>query len=50
VHVDFPAEGREVEVKRLVDLGARVLDEHEAPGLRWTVPADPEDNEFCVAG
>jgi predicted enzyme related to lactoylglutathione lyase len=50
VHVDFHADDREVEVKRLVGLGAGVLGEHEAPGLRWTVLADPEGNEFCVAG
>jgi predicted enzyme related to lactoylglutathione lyase len=50
VHVDFHADDREVQVRRLVDLGATVLDEHEVPGLRWTVLADPEGNEFCVAG
>jgi predicted enzyme related to lactoylglutathione lyase len=50
VHVDFHADDREVEVRRLVGLGATVLDEQEVPGLRWTVLADPEGNEFCVAG
>lgn len=50
VHVDFHADDREAEVRRLVGLGATVLDEHEVPGLRWTVLADPEGNEFCVAG
>lgn len=50
VHVDFRADDREAEVRRLVGLGATVLDEQEAPGLRWTVLADPEGNEFCVAG
>jgi hypothetical protein len=34
----------------LVKLGATVLGEHEVPGLTWTVLADPEGNEFCVAG
>jgi predicted enzyme related to lactoylglutathione lyase len=42
------ADDRESEVKRLVGLGATVLDEQEVPGLRWTVLADPEGNEFCV--
>jgi predicted enzyme related to lactoylglutathione lyase len=50
VHVDFHADDREAEVGRLVGLGATVLDEQQAPGLRWTVLADPEGNEFCVAG
>jgi hypothetical protein len=27
-----------------------VLAEHQVPGLAWTVLADPEGNEFCVAG
>jgi hypothetical protein len=34
----------------VVDLGANVLGEHEVPGLRWTVLADPEGDEFCVGG
>jgi hypothetical protein len=37
-------------VKRLVGLGVTVLDEQEVPGLRWTVLADPNGNEFCVGG
>jgi predicted enzyme related to lactoylglutathione lyase len=50
VHLDFHAEDLDVEVKRLLGLGATVLGEQEVPGLRWTVLADPEGNEFCVAG
>ncbi|HEV7897594.1 MAG TPA: VOC family protein [Planosporangium sp.] len=50
VHVDFHADDREVEIGRLVGLGATVLGEQQVPGLRWTVLADPEGNEFCVAG
>jgi predicted enzyme related to lactoylglutathione lyase len=50
VHIDYHAEDREAEVERLVGLGATVLDEQQVPGLRWTVLADPEGNEFCVAG
>jgi hypothetical protein len=33
---------------RLVGLGATVPGEHEVPGLRWTVLADPEGSEFCL--
>jgi predicted enzyme related to lactoylglutathione lyase len=50
VHLDLRGDaGRAAEVARLVDLGARVIDEeHAVPGLAWTVLADPEGNEFCV--
>jgi hypothetical protein len=47
VHLDLDG-SREIEVPRLVALGARVLAEHEAPNTAWTVMADPEGNEFCV--
>ena len=36
------------EVPRLTSLGATVVGEHEVPGLRWTVLADPEGNQFCL--
>ncbi len=49
VHVDFAADDRPAEVARLRRLGATVAAEHEVPGLAWTVLADPEGNEFCVA-
>jgi predicted enzyme related to lactoylglutathione lyase len=49
VHLDLGATDRKAEVERLVALGAKELGEHEAPGLQWTVLADPEGNEFCVA-
>jgi predicted enzyme related to lactoylglutathione lyase len=50
VHVDFAAEDRRAEVDRLVELGAKVLGEHEVPGLAWTTLQDPEGNEFDVSG
>jgi hypothetical protein len=49
VHVDLvvPAgESAVDEIRRLVDLGARVVAEEQ--GLPWVVLADPEGNEFCV--
>ena len=49
VHVDFAAEDRPAEVARLVARGATVVAEHQVPGLEWTVLADPEGNQFCVA-
>ena len=51
VHVDFAAEDMAVEVERLTALGATWIAERQLfgpPG--WTVMADPEGNEFCVAG
>jgi predicted enzyme related to lactoylglutathione lyase len=50
VHVDWHSDDRLAEVERLAKLGATVLDEHSVPGLTWTVLADPDGNEFCVAG
>ena len=47
VHLDLNGD-REIEVPRLVALGARVIEEHEVPGTAWTVLADPEGNVFCV--
>jgi predicted enzyme related to lactoylglutathione lyase len=50
VHIDWYSDDRPAEVERLVKLGATVLGEETVPGLTWTVLADPEGNEFCVAG
>ena len=49
VHLDLYTDDRGAEVARLTALGAAVLAEGHAPGLWWTVLADPECNEFCVA-
>ena len=48
-HVDLASENREAEVKRLLDLGATHVAEHDEYGHRWTVLRDPSGNEFCVA-
>jgi hypothetical protein len=49
VHLDLipPDHGQAVELKRLVGLGARVLDS-QPPDVGWVVLADPEGNEFCL--
>ena len=52
VHVDLLPRGstsQEEELSRLLDLGARVVDDRRdsSPG-GWIVMADPEGNEFCV--
>ncbi len=51
LHLDFGSPDRDAEVERLVGLGARRVDEHQIPGagFEWTVLADPDGNEFCVA-
>jgi len=49
-HLDLTADDREAECKRLLDLGAGHVSEHDEYGHRWTVLRDPSGNEFCVAG
>jgi predicted enzyme related to lactoylglutathione lyase len=51
LHLDLEADDPEAEVRRLVDRGAVVVEQHElAPlGMAWTVLRDPEGNDFCVS-
>jgi predicted enzyme related to lactoylglutathione lyase len=49
VHVDLVADDRDAEVARLLDLGATHLADKDEYGHSWTVLADPEGNEFCLA-
>jgi predicted enzyme related to lactoylglutathione lyase len=48
VHLDLAVAevGPEVELKRLVGLGARRLADFSENGARWTTLLDPEGNEF----
>ncbi|RCG32140.1 VOC family protein [Sphaerisporangium album] len=40
---------RDVEVERLIGIGARLVSDRRKPnGQGWVVLADPEGNEFCV--
>jgi hypothetical protein len=49
MHLDLMSPDPEAEVAHLIELGAtRVADMNEY-GYKWTVMADPEGNEFCVA-
>ncbi|APU15940.1 MULTISPECIES: VOC family protein [Actinoalloteichus] len=52
LHLDLRAEGvpAQVELARLLDLGARRVDVGQPSGVSWTVLADPEGNEFCLLG
>jgi len=49
VHLDFRADDRVAEVARLRDLGATEIATRSLGDFTWTVMADPEGNEFCVA-
>ena len=49
MHLDLMAPDPEAEVARLVELGATRVAEMEEYGYTWTVVADPEGNELCVA-
>jgi len=44
VHVDLASKDPAAMIKRLVALGATVVEKHPA----WTVMADPEGNEFWL--
>ena len=51
IHFDLrPSAGtRDEELKRLLELGAREVDDRRLrDGTGWVVLADPEDNEFCI--
>lgn len=50
VHLDFAAEDRAAEVRRLAGLGAVEIATRSLGDFTWTVMADPEGNEFCVSG
>jgi hypothetical protein len=49
LHLDLMAPDPEAEVARLVELGATRVADMDEYGYTWTVMADPEGNEFCVA-
>jgi hypothetical protein len=49
LHLDFRPEDRDVEVERLLALGATRADVGQGE-QSWVVLADPEGNEFCVLG
>src|SRR5687767_3431685 len=50
VHLDLNAgqDDRELEIERVVALGARRADIGQTGDESWTVLADPEGNEFCI--
>ena len=50
VHLDLTGPDHEAEADRLVALGARRLRFVDKGDERWWIMADPEGNEFCLAG
>lgn len=48
LHLDLRVNAPLREVERLTSLGARVQQEVEEAGKRWTVMTDPEGTVFCV--
>jgi predicted enzyme related to lactoylglutathione lyase len=50
VHLDLTtgADDRDVEIERLLSLGASRVDVGQTGEESWDVLADPEGNEFCV--
>lgn len=49
LHLDFGSSDAAETARRIVELGGDVLEQHEIQGFAWTVFADPEGNEFCMA-
>jgi hypothetical protein len=47
IHLDLRPDDQDVEVERLISLGARRIDIGQGD-VSWVVMADPEANEFCV--
>jgi predicted enzyme related to lactoylglutathione lyase len=49
VHLDMGHPDPEAFITRVESLGGRRVEDHEIMGFHWSVLADPEGNEFCVA-
>jgi predicted enzyme related to lactoylglutathione lyase len=49
LHIDLNTDNREHTVAELVAVGASVIETRTSGEHTWTVMADPEGNEFCVA-
>jgi predicted enzyme related to lactoylglutathione lyase len=48
MHIDLASRNPQDEIKRLIGLGAQVVEQREGNGTSWTVMLDPEGNEFCL--
>jgi predicted enzyme related to lactoylglutathione lyase len=50
LHLDTEVPDIEAAKRRILALGGSHLADREMGGFHWTVMADPEGNEFCIAG
>lgn len=50
IHLDLTTADPAAEVDRLLQAGATKVADHEIDGFTWVVLADPDGNQFCVAG
>jgi len=50
VHLDLTAADLDGEVDRLESVGATVVGRRGDENFRWVTMADPQGNQFCVAG
>jgi catechol 2,3-dioxygenase-like lactoylglutathione lyase family enzyme len=49
VHLDLTAVDRQRASEELIAIGATMIETRSQDGHRWSVMADPEGNEFCLA-
>ena len=49
LHIDFGVKDVEEARARVIALGGEELEQHEIGAFGWTVLADVEGNEFCIA-
>ena len=50
IHLDLTAEDLDAEVERLLSVGASLVERRGDESFRWVTLADPDGNQFCVAG
>ena len=50
MHLDLGSNDRAADVERLLTLGATEIHKKDEWGIERTTLADPEGNEFCIAG
>jgi predicted enzyme related to lactoylglutathione lyase len=48
VHIDLDVADLDAAVRRVQELGGNKLRELNEYGIKWTVMADPDGNEFCL--
>ena len=48
VHLDIQSDDREAERQRLLDLGAKVVDEIDDDPKHWTIMEAPTGHRFCI--